>query len=303
MIGAFRKIFSKSKKSVDPPPNPKPSKNPPPPQVSQATLEKLRKAKAQIKQSEVEETPSTSPPETQAPNAVSTAVATPQAKPEPPSPVPSASPRPVTAPPSAVQPNPVSVPEDLEDTLGIPFGTILDRLPESVQNDPGMAQAGSEEINIPKFKVFEKLAEGKILFTLKELIQWAPTTSISSMEELGSTQIEFPIKDILSRLDLKTLPRRKNQRKTEVPKGIEPSFGPRGIAPGKSEHSAGAPPLNPTPSPVPETQTTTESKKTSSDPEPQNKSSLDAFRIKPNETTKVSSAKQSTPELKKTSPS
>ena len=82
---------------------------------------------------------------------------------------------------------------------------------------------GSERIYISPAEALRQLPTGTVKIPFRDIVRMSPNTFLSPDEEMLNTMITLPLAEILPKI--KTLPRRTEQKKIEVPNDLEAVFG------------------------------------------------------------------------------
>jgi len=95
--------------------------------------------------------------------------------------------------------------------------------PDPIKKKMDKALSGAERIYISPAEALRQLPTGAVKIPFRDIVRMSPNTFLTADEEMLNTMISLPLGEILPRI--KTLPRRSEQKKIEVPKDLDAVFG------------------------------------------------------------------------------
>jgi len=132
-------------------------------------------------------------------------------------------------PPSIVASHPVATPgTDPADSIAIPLGTVIARLPGELQAKVVRPPASAASVRVSSGLILEQLPRGSVKIALSELVKASPPGTFDGTLASSTKLVELPLEEILPRLRSGHLGRRPNQKQVQVPVDITPIFGAKG---------------------------------------------------------------------------
>jgi predicted regulator of Ras-like GTPase activity (Roadblock/LC7/MglB family) len=145
-------------------------------------------------------------------------------------------------------------------SVRLPLHAILSRMPEPIRARVKHAANSPVQVQLPLEHLLPQLAHGRVQITFGELRRAAPAGMVSGGDDQDNTAIDLPLPEILAQVPPHLLPRRKEQKRVEVPDDVTPVFGqkdadarilPRSPAKPIAPTPTSAAPAEPQPKPVP----------------------------------------------------
>ncbi|MBU6402653.1 MAG: hypothetical protein KGS61_20220 [Verrucomicrobia bacterium] len=144
------------------------------------------------------------------------------------------------------------------DCLTLPLKCLLGSLPQEIKPHLHQQPRGDLQVRVPLKTILDQLPRGIVRLTFAELKASAPPGVFADSHDLDQTPIVLPLPEVLSRLKPGQLPRRADQRRSQVPEDIRPIFGSDGKplpqaaeAPRAVPQPAAVPPAEPVSPPAP----------------------------------------------------
>ncbi len=126
-------------------------------------------------------------------------------------------------------------PEDITITLK----GVVAALPDNLKSRLDKKLSGSEVIWIPREEATRQLKVGAVRIPFSEIVRMAPQTFVKPDSEMLATPVSLPLSEILPQI--KTFPRRAEQKQVEIPSDLAPVFGN-----GRESSGVAAPAATPT---------------------------------------------------------
>jgi len=114
------------------------------------------------------------------------------------------------------------------DSISIPYASIIRCVPQELWGKLAPAGAGAAEYVISRSHVLEQFPQGAVKVPLGELRRHGPAGLFANNSSQESRLIDLPLADILAQLHPDTFARRPNQNRVQVSEELPDLFGAKG---------------------------------------------------------------------------